>query len=236
MLDGESLSFRDIHAYVDLASDLVRMNILRSLRDAAPLDDLSARVLASIIGGLSDDKNGILENFIRTGHTDAPDELRAVYHPLYEPPLLSPEIPVFCDYLGTHLANAQRTPEQIPMPAIGSMEVRLMTSATPDGHRPALCFATTQILSPEETSALTATLTDHAIEHGDAFRAWLRVPAVDARSSTLVEEFQRRFAGPVSSAEAARELPDDFSVVDVRGVLYAFRSDPLVAEQGGAAR
>lgn len=231
MRAGEELTDDEIAELVDVMRDVSRHDVLHALSEGTQIDDLGARLIAVLAGAFVDRHSAALDSFIESS-SGSPDEIRASYRSIYDRPDISPEVPVLLDFLGTHLANRDRPDAPPAGPVMESARVRFPASPGRDGTWHPLAFAMSTTPHPDDEGPILDRLIDALTIHGDPFRAWLRVPGVDAAAPDLIEQFTRCYHGPVATTADAERLIDHH-VVDVSSTLYAFRPDPAQQAEGG---
>ena len=218
-------------ALAKLLTESLRDAIVESLALGEPLDDKAARLIVFALEAFADaEHEPTLERFFQ--HDEGSHaELRHIYAPLFAPGKVAAEFAVLLDFLGTDLFHRER-PQTAP-PFEDVMEGSVVYFDTlPDGRRVGIGFASPQKFGPVAFENVGRNLADLIAQHGDGFRAYLRLPGVDVLDTYLVEQFQARSLGPVTGADAepltAEETATGVSwdAVEVDGILHAFRIPP----------
>lgn len=231
---------RLLHAAFDEKSpEALGRRLTESLRDAVveslalgePLDDKAARLIVFALEAFTDKEHEpTLERFFHDG-VGSHAELRDIYAPLFAPGKVAAEFTVLLDVLGTDLFHRERP--QIAPPFEQVMEGSMVYfDNLPDGRRVGIGFAAERKFGPVAFENVGNNLTDLIGTHGDAFRAYLRLPGVDVLDTYLIEHFQARYLGPVTGADAQPLAEEeiaagvDWDAVEVDGILHAFRIPP----------
>lgn len=221
-----------------LLTDSLRDAVVEALALGEQLDDKAARLIAFALEAFADEVHEpTLERFFHDG-VGSHAELRDIYAPLFAPGRVAAEFAVLLDTLGTDLFHRERPQTAPPFPQVmeGSM---VYFDTLPDGRRVGIGFAAPSKFGPVAFENVARNLTDLIGIHGDAFRAWLRLPGVDVLDTYLVEQFQARTLGPVTGADSQPLTEEeiaagvDWDAVEVDGILHAFRI-PTGAERRDA--
>lgn len=218
----EKLNADDVE---DLGSHL-EISAILTLTRGESTSATEARLASYLLAVRQNAPGGLLERFARTGEGDS-RMLRAEYGQL-PTENLDASGALFSDLLGTHLFHRDHpeTGPALPEDELAGGMVFIEQEET--GRTVA---APLQL--PERTSpAAFRKIADKAAllinRYGDPFRAYLRLPGVDASLSTLEERYLRTFAGGFDPAEVdvlkihGPNGPIDYAVIEVGGVSYAF--------------
>lgn len=224
-LTGEEVP-EDEYAFLAEALQFgTREAVLNSLAEGRTLTSEEARLIIATASALvDDDSDTTLERFMIAG-LGTPGEVRDAVQPLYTE-RFNPGLSILIDWLGTYLIHAEypqlpRGPQKF-MPGAS---VQFPTGRAKDGIWKSLAYATPELLECGERERLLERLIDELHVHGEPFRAYLRLPGVDARDADLISRFQAAF---LTTLEDHRGLDDPgldgpVDAVDLNGRIYVFR-------------
>lgn len=202
-----------------------REAVLNSLAEGRTLTSEEARLIIATANALiDDDADTTLERFMISG-IGTPGEVRAALQPLYTDGF-NPELFTLIDWLGTYLIHAEHP--QLPRGPHGFMPgaaVQLPTGRAKDGIWKSLAYAIPEVLECGERERLLERLIDQLHVHGEPFRAYLRLPGVNALDADLISSFQAAF---LTTLDDHRRLDDPgiegvVDAVDLNGRIYVFR-------------
>ena len=171
-------------------SDQTRDDYFNALSESRDIEPATARAIAynliahAPIGA----STAALERFFATG-TGSHEQLLTEYLPLYENPEMPAEGRLLLDALGTHLFHREHpTATTVGTPGY-ALDGGLFYTDNDEGERVAVAFQLPMGLAREEAERLVDYLERPVRRYGDAFRAFLRLPGVDAMSPGLVNYY-----------------------------------------------
>lgn len=171
-------------------SDQTRDDYFNALSEGRDIGPATARAIAYNLiahapAGVSTEA---LERFFATGDGDHA-ELLAEYLPLYQHPIMRAERRLLLDALGTHLFHREHpTSTTVGTPGY-ALDGGLFYTDNGEGERVAVAFQLPMGLAAAEAERLIPYLERAIRRYGDAFRAFLRLPGVDATSLGLVNYY-----------------------------------------------
>lgn len=222
---GESLPEDRMAFLVEALQHSTREAILGALAEGRPLTHAEARLLISTIPAGDDARDiDIRKRFMISGSGD-PAEVRASLQPAYRGEH-SRETVTTADWLGTHLIHAQHPQlASCPLPLMTDAVVRFPDSpAERDGIWKIIAYTTQNELTEAEHETLHEQLSAHVSEHDEPFRAFLRLPGVNAQDSALVAKFQAAYLTTVDDPDDLHDpaLPVSIDAVDLGGRIHVF--------------
>lgn len=222
---GESLPEDEMSFLIEALQHSTREAILGALAEGRPLTHAEARLLISTIPAGDDARDiDVRKRFMISGSGD-PAEVRASLQPTYRGEH-SRETVITADWLGTHFIHAQHPQlPSGPLPPMADAVVRFPDSpAEHDGIWKTIAYTTQDELTEAEHETLHEQLAAHVNEHGEPFRAFLRLPGVNAQDPALVAKFQAAYATTVDSPDDLHDpaLPVAIDAVDLDARIHVF--------------
>lgn len=211
-------------------SDQTRDDYFNALSESRDIESATARAIAynliahAPIGAATEE----LERFFATG-TGSREELLAEYLPLYENPEMPAEGRLLLDALGTHLFHREHpTATTVGIPGY-ALDGGLFYTDNGEGERVAVAFQLPMGLSRDDAERLIDYLERPVRRYGDAFRAFLRLPGVDATSPGLanyylgVHALEGEAETLLAQGDPERRGPvPAWEVVEIGGRLHVF--------------
>lgn len=222
---GESVPDDDYAFLADALQHGTREAVLNSLAEGRPLTHEEARLIISTVIALIEDDAAadVLERFMISG-VGTPDQVRAALQPIYGENV-NPELRLIVDWLGTHLVHAAHPLlPQGPHPLMTGATVHFPSSLAKDGIWKSIAYAVPAPLDQPEREALLDRLIDLVHAHGEPFRAYLRLPGVNAQSPALEGEFRTAYLTTVETPDELHDpaLPVTIDAVDLNGRIHVF--------------
>lgn len=204
-----------------LLADHTREDYFNALSESRDIPPATARAIAYNLvahapGGTT---TGALERFAQTG-AGSHDGVRAEYLPLYEHPIMPAEGRMLLDALGTYLFH-QHHPAPATPPLAYALDGGLFYTED-HGERVAVAFQLPMGLAAEEVRPLGRFLERHLQRYGDPFRAYLRLPGVDATSPTLVVDYLSAHAIDEEADVLKGQSEIAWDAVEIGGRLHVF--------------
>ncbi|MGE3795587.1 MAG: hypothetical protein AB7I38_16915 [Dehalococcoidia bacterium] len=171
-------------------SDDARESYFNALSESRDIDPLTARLIAYNV--IAHAPEGAETDALRahscTGE-GSHAELRAEYLPLYQHPIMPAEGRLLLDALGTHLFHHEHpTSTTVGTPGY-ALDGGLFYTDNGEGERVAVAFQLPMGLALDEAGRVIPYLERAIRRYGDPFRAFLRLPGVDAASLGLVNYY-----------------------------------------------
>lgn len=180
--------------FVRMMADEIRRDFVDTVEQGRDLDPVSARMIAySLVRHApADAMVAALTAYYKTGE-GRHDQLRAEYLPLYQHPRMTPEGRFLLDLLGTHLFRQEhpRAWRNDPPARLSAWVIQVRQA----GISCDLAVQHGPGLEAEGYGAMLHEAVQHTRKRGDAFRAYLRLPGVDATAETLLHDFERSYLG-----------------------------------------
>lgn len=214
-------------------SDKTREDYFNALSESRDIDQGTARLIAYnlIAHAPIDAVTTALERYASSGQGSR-DELREEYLPLYQDPTMPVEGRLLLDALGTHLFHTEH-PDTIAqgghLPY--ALDGGLFYADNGHGERVAIAFQLPMGLSQADATGVADYLERCVQREGDAFRAFLRLPGVDATSPGLRSYFRAVHLKTPDEVEAAQRragmratagATPDWETVEIGGQIYDF--------------
>ncbi|HTL42089.1 MAG TPA: hypothetical protein VL294_11510 [Pseudolysinimonas sp.] len=168
-------------------SDQTRDDYFNALSRSRDIEPATARAIAYNLMAHApiDATTEALERYFATG-IGSRDQLLAEYLPLYENPEMPAEGRLLLDALGTHLFRREHpTAATVGTPGY-ALDGGLFYTDDGEGERVAVAFQLPMGLPADDAERVAHYLERPVRRYGDAFRAFLRLPGVDATSLGLV--------------------------------------------------
>lgn len=214
-------------------SDRTREDYFNALSESRDIDQMTARAIAYnlIAHAPVDATTEALERYFASGDGDH-TQLRAEYLPLYENPEMPAEGRLLLDALGTHLFH-QEHPETLAQGGrlAYALDGGLFYTEDGTGERVAVAFQLPMGLSASDSEGVADFLERHVRREGDPFRAFLRLPGIDATVPGLLSYFRAvrlRTPQEVHAAQqrgqmrAVQGATPDWEAVEIGGQIHAF--------------
>lgn len=214
-------------------SDQIREDYFNALSESRDIDPATARAVAYnlIAHSPSSANTEALERYFATGQ-GSHEELRAEYMPAYESPTMPAEGRLLLDALGTHLFHQEHPGTLARGGKLAyALDGGLFYTEDGAGQRVAVAFQLPMGLSASDSQGLVDYLERHVRREGDAFRAFLRLPGIDATSPGLLSYFRAvHLKNPqeVHAAQRRAELrpvvgaTPDWETVEIGGQIHDF--------------
>jgi len=185
-------------------ADQVREDYFNARSESKEITPETARAVAYSLAAHAPDNatTTALERYASTGEGQH-EELRAEYLPLAEDPIMPAEGRLLLDALGTHLFRQEHPQTVINVPR-GALTTYALdgglfyTEVT--GERVAVAFQLPMGLATDEHRGLMNYLERNVARYGDPFRAFLRLPGIDATAPGLITQFLRMRMHPELAA------------------------------------
>lgn len=230
---GEQTPDDDINFLVEAVHFGISDAVTNALAEGRPLTLEDARLVASIATGLSTQPAfDVLERFMASGAGD-PAQVRDAVLTVHNPERHSAETHATLDWLSTYLLHAaypSLTPQKQPL--MRGATVSFPDGRASDGLWKTLAWCTPELLIRGDQDALQDRLIALMHKHGDPFRAYLRLPGVNALDPELSASFRAAYSGSTNDHVALDGLmpSDAIDAVDLSGRIHIFR---VSGETGG---
>lgn len=216
-----------------LLSDKTREDYFNALSESRDIDQATARAIAyNLIAHAPKNADiAAMETLLATGDGRY-DELRREYLPLYQHPDMPAEGRLLLDALGTYLFH-QEHPDTLArgghLPYV--LDGGLFYTDNGQGERVAVAFQLPMGLAAHDAAGVADYLERYVRSEGDAFRAFLRLPGIDATSPGLIPYFRAVHLRTPQEVHAAqqrarmRPVPGatpDWETVEIGGQIHDF--------------
>lgn len=214
-------------------SDQIREDYFNALSESRDIDPATARAIVyNLIAHAPARANtAALERYFATGEGNH-EQLRAEYLPLYEHPDMPAEGRLLLDALGTHLFHREH-PETLARGGrlAYALDGGLFYTEDGTGERVAVAFQLPMGLSEPDSQGVADFLERHVRREGDAFRAFLRLPGIDAASPGVLSYFRAVYLRTPQDVHAAQRRAEmrpvvgatpDWETVEIGGRIHDF--------------
>ena len=210
------------------ASDIAREEYFASLSEGEPVDEARLRSIAHAVIGMRPDHNlAKLEQFMLTGtgtHSALKEELRQLQADVGT----SAEVRFFAEVLGTHLYGQEHEEHALRTHGPTGLASGYFVSEDVAQERMVVAFQHRPGISEDEEWALHRLLEYGSRRYGDPFRAFLRLPGVDASSRGLinyylgVHQLEEDGTAFLNEATADQDNSPAVEAVEIGGQLHVF--------------
>jgi hypothetical protein len=212
---------------IALGSEILKL-IAETYDGGFEMPDHLARFIAYGIttGAPDDNPSDVLINYYLTG-AGSHEDLRAEYLRHYFSDDATSAERLFIDVLGTHLFRKE---QHITAPAPtggGDFALAILDTTTWLGDVATLMQLPRE-LGRRDHLPVMHEIAHHVAQKGDPFRAFLRLPGIDATEDSLLTEFELAYLGDTDQPEALQALADrqaaglGVDAVEIGGIAYVF--------------
>lgn len=184
-----------------LLTDQIHENYFNALSEGREITSPVARAIAYCLlaHGPSGASTTALEEFTARGE-GSHNQLREEYLPLYHHPDMVAEGRLLLDVLGTHLLQREHPDTALAINrgslTAYALDGGLSYTALDSRERAAVAFQLPMGLNAPDAESIVPFLKRNVEKYGDSFRAFLRLPGVDATMPGLISYFLRVRVAP----------------------------------------